>query len=151
VRGPDRSGVNVPAVRMVDPVEGVLGIEWIEGQSVRHLLPGGAEEEGEEPRPEAGQSNAEEEVDVDPLLEFHIDQGTSHSTTSSTCTNLSLGTDTLMDMIGGEIAKMHGADIIHGDLTTSNMMLRHPLSCPPSLPTELVTFPLLFPHPQTEF
>ena len=31
-----------------------------------------------------------------------------------------------MAMIGSEIAKMHTADIVHGDLTTSNMMLRHP-------------------------
>jgi TP53 regulating kinase-like protein len=30
-----------------------------------------------------------------------------------------------MGLIGTEIAKMHMADIIHGDLTTSNMMLRH--------------------------
>ena len=29
-----------------------------------------------------------------------------------------------MALIGAEIAKMHQADIIHGDLTTSNMMLR---------------------------
>ena len=29
-----------------------------------------------------------------------------------------------MVMIGEEIAKMHKADIIHGDLTTSNMMLQ---------------------------
>ena len=36
--------------------------------------------------------------------------------------------DALMGMIGTEIAKMHQADIIHGDLTTSNMMLRHPSS-----------------------
>ena len=36
--------------------------------------------------------------------------------------------DTLMDMIGDEIAKMHLADVVHGDLTTSNMMLRHPTS-----------------------
>lgn len=45
-----RAGVNVPGVRMVDVVEGVLGIEWIEGKSVRRLLPGGAEgeEEGSE-------------------------------------------------------------------------------------------------------
>ena len=34
----------------------------------------------------------------------------------------------VMGMIGTEIAKMHKADIIHGDLTTSNMMLRHPSS-----------------------
>jgi TP53 regulating kinase and related kinases len=33
-----------------------------------------------------------------------------------------------MVMVGTEIAKMHLADIIHGDLTTSNMMLRHPVS-----------------------
>ena len=31
-----------------------------------------------------------------------------------------------MSMIGMEIAKMHQADIVHGDLTTSNMMLRRP-------------------------
>ena len=29
-----------------------------------------------------------------------------------------------MGLIGAEIAKMHKGDIIHGDLTTSNMMLR---------------------------
>ena len=50
-----------------------------------------------------------------------------------------------MDLIGIEIAKMHGADIIHGDLTTSNMMLRHPLSFKSpqgaSIPTELVRRP----------
>jgi tRNA A-37 threonylcarbamoyl transferase component Bud32 len=33
-----------------------------------------------------------------------------------------------MKMVGTEIAKMHLADIVHGDLTTSNMMLRHPSS-----------------------
>jgi tRNA A-37 threonylcarbamoyl transferase component Bud32 len=33
-------------------------------------------------------------------------------------------TDKLMTLIGTEIAKMHKGDIIHGDLTTSNMMLR---------------------------
>lgn len=33
-----------------------------------------------------------------------------------------------MIMVGTEIAKMHLADIVHGDLTTSNMMLRHPPS-----------------------
>ena len=36
--------------------------------------------------------------------------------------------DHLMTLIGTEIAKMHLADIIHGDLTTSNMMLRDPAS-----------------------
>lgn len=43
------------------------------------------------------------------------------------------GTDALMAMVGAEIAKMHLADIIHGDLTTSNMMVRHPSSVVDSL------------------
>ena len=29
-----------------------------------------------------------------------------------------------MEMIGQELARMHKVDIVHGDLTTSNMMLR---------------------------
>ncbi|RKP26517.1 kinase-like domain-containing protein [Syncephalis pseudoplumigaleata] len=29
----------------------------------------------------------------------------------------------LADIIGGQLAKMHAADVVHGDLTTSNMML----------------------------
>lgn len=44
-------------------------------------------------------------------------------------------------MIGEEIGKMHLADIIHGDLTTSNMMVRllfDPAS-PPPLPTPIPT------------
>lgn len=40
-----RNGVRVPGVRMVDAECGVLGLEWIEGRSVRSLL--GAGEEGE--------------------------------------------------------------------------------------------------------
>jgi len=101
---------------MVDAVEGVLGIEWIHGQSVRKLVPGGAEEdedESEDSEPEA----------VDLLDEYEI------------------AVDVLMQLIGQEIAKMHLADVIHGDLTTSNMMLRHPSSFKsrhPTLSTELV-------------
>lgn len=30
---------------MVDAAEGLLGIEWIEGSSVKHLLPSGASED----------------------------------------------------------------------------------------------------------
>lgn len=33
-------------------------------------------------------------------------------------------TDALLEAIGREIGKMHLADVIHGDLTTSNMMVR---------------------------
>jgi hypothetical protein len=49
--------------------------------------------------------------------------------------------DDLMPLIGIEIAKMHLTDIIHGDLTTSNMMLRHPSSFP-SMGTTVSTKPV---------
>ncbi|KAJ7171708.1 hypothetical protein C8R43DRAFT_1085030 [Mycena crocata] len=108
-----RSGVNVPVIRMVDAAEGILGLEWIDGQSVRRLLPGGAGDEDElidseeEPEPEI----------VDLLQEYDT------------------SVDVVMQLIGQEIAKMHLADVIHGDLTTSNMMLRHPSSFKSRLPT----------------
>ncbi|KAJ6573859.1 hypothetical protein DFH09DRAFT_1151272 [Mycena vulgaris] len=116
-----RSGVNVPGIRMVDAAEGVLGIEWIDGNSVRKLLPGGAGEDDEVVfDPEEGEP--EQDV-VDLLQEYDI------------------SLDVLVQLIGQEIAKMHLADVIHGDLTTSNMMLRHPSSFKsrhPTLRTELV-------------
>ncbi|KIM51686.1 hypothetical protein SCLCIDRAFT_1224240 [Scleroderma citrinum Foug A] len=85
---------------MVDAAEGVLGLEWIDGKTVRVLLPGGAEEEDQ------------------------ADHATSDLSGDATLTEFGVTRDTLMSMIGVEIAKMHLADIIHGDLTTSNMMLR---------------------------
>lgn len=106
-----RAGVNVPGVRMVDAAEGVLGIEWIEGKSVRRLLPGGAEEENEVL--DEAQDVTEEEID--PLKDFGV------------------SVDRMMTLIGTEIAKMHLVDIIHGDLTTSNMMLRPTTNSQPDL------------------
>lgn len=106
-----RSGVSVPGIRMVDATEGILGIEWIEGKSVRLLLGGGAEDEQEieiEDYPEDSDEDEPQDEDIDSLLEYEVTL------------------DELMSMIGTEIAKMHHADVIHGDLTTSNMMVRHP-------------------------
>ncbi|KAJ7051198.1 kinase-like domain-containing protein [Mycena amicta] len=107
-----RAGVNVPSLRMVDASEGVLGIEWIDGLSLRRLLPGGTPDEEED---ESEEQSALEEYGI--------------------------SMDVLMDLIGRELAKLHLADVIHGDLTTSNMMLRHPRSFTSrdsSIPTELV-------------
>ena len=55
---------------MVDAAEGVIGIEWIEGKSVRSLLPGGAEEEIDEAE------DGLDEEDADPLLAYGTSQGT---------------------------------------------------------------------------
>ncbi len=52
-----RAGVVVPTVQVVDADNGIIGMEWVEGWSVREVLGGGAE--GEE----------EVEVDVEDLEE----------------------------------------------------------------------------------
>ncbi|KAI0264906.1 kinase-like domain-containing protein [Gloeopeniophorella convolvens] len=105
-----RCGVSVPGLRFVDATSGILGIEWIDGKSIRFLL--GSSDEGVEE--EFAEDEEEEpptpDVEEDLLAEYEISK------------------DELMVMVGTEIAKMHLADIIHGDLTTSNMMLRHPSS-----------------------
>jgi TP53 regulating kinase-like protein len=74
---------------LVDSENGFLGLEWIEGKSVRNVLLGDAEQSP-----------------VALLASFGI-------TKSS-----------LLEQIGYVLARMHKLDVIHGDLTTSNMMLR---------------------------
>ena len=128
---------------MVDATEGVLGIEWIEGKSVRMLLGGGAEGEEEQvPDPEQFFDDATDTSDesvshVDPLDEYQVTTGAflipaSIPPSDPPCT------DEIMGLIGSEIAKMHKADIIHGDLTTSNMIIRHPFAAKGPSSTKLV-------------
>ena len=56
----------MPGVRFVDAANGVLGIEWVNGKSVRYLLGSGDEDEDE-----AGAGAYE-----DPLAEYEISKGT---------------------------------------------------------------------------
>lgn len=67
-----RAGVNVPAIRMVDAPNGLLAIEWIDGQSVRQLLPGGAEEEFED---DPAEEHEDAIVDQDPLAAYGLPKG----------------------------------------------------------------------------
>ncbi|CAE7206525.1 unnamed protein product [Rhizoctonia solani] len=101
-----RFGVSVPGVRFVHADTGLLGIEWIDGTSVRKVLGGGAEGEEEVEVAEDEDMETDEQVEIDELKEY------------------GLSGERMMTLIGEEIAKMHKSDIIHGDLTTSNMMLR---------------------------
>ena len=73
--GCNRSGVNVPGVRMVDASEGILGIEWIDGKSVRKLLPGGAEDEEEENDEVLEAGDEPLEGNDEPLKEYGISVG----------------------------------------------------------------------------
>lgn len=54
---------------MVDSNEGVIGIEWIEGKSVRRILGGGADAE------EAESSEDDFPEEDNPLHEYAIDIG----------------------------------------------------------------------------
>lgn len=117
-----RSGVSVPGIRMVDPVDGVLGLEYIDGPSVRTVLGGGADDDGDEV--EEGSGGGESSYWDGYLEKNGLSQGKGQE--SSTCgINVYFHVlECIMTTIGTEIAKMHAVDVIHGDLTTSNMMLR---------------------------
>ena len=66
---------------MVDAAEGVLGIEWIEGKSVRMLLGGGAEGEEEQVLDsdqffdDTTDTSGESVSHVDPLDEYQVTTG----------------------------------------------------------------------------
>ena len=61
-----KAGVTVPGIRCVDDRAGVLGIEWIEGRSVREWLGGGAE--GEEDYEIDGEEECDEAEDDEEVL-----------------------------------------------------------------------------------
>ncbi|KAF8752962.1 Lipopolysaccharide kinase (Kdo/WaaP) family [Rhizoctonia solani] len=64
-----RFGVSVPGIRFVHADTGVLGIEWIEGTSVRKVLGGGAE--GEEELDVAEEEIEDEEAEMDELKDVY--------------------------------------------------------------------------------
>jgi hypothetical protein len=73
--------VNVPGLRYVDAIEGLLGIEWIEGKTIKYLLPSGAQEEftGDENEDKNDLDDTSSLVpDDDPLKEYGISIGASY-------------------------------------------------------------------------
>lgn len=64
----------VPGLRIVDLREGVLGMEWIEGWSVREVLGGGQDDEEVVDQNEEEDTEEEEDV-ILTLQEMGIDQG----------------------------------------------------------------------------
>jgi len=56
---------------MVDATEGLLGIEWIEGKSVKQVLPSGADDEDDD----VGGVDGVEIDQEDPLAAFGITTG----------------------------------------------------------------------------
>jgi TP53 regulating kinase-like protein len=91
-----REGVPVPAVYAMDPAAGWMMMEWIEGIPVRVGI---NEWLGERPEDETAAESAQQEVGETPLVD-------------------------LMKRIGTAVGALHRTGVVHGDLTTSNMMLR---------------------------
>lgn len=92
-----KEGVSVPAVLGGDWGAGWLVLEWVEGRTVRECLDRWVEAVGKK-RQQGRESGVEEEHEI-------------------------LG---LMGRIGRAVGRLHEVGVCHGDLTTSNLMLRTP-------------------------
>ena len=73
----------------------------------------------------------------DPFDEYQVTIGVSPVPTLRFPPNPSPA-DEIMGSIGSEIVKMYKADIIHGNLTTSNMIIMHPFVTKGPSPTKPV-------------
>lgn len=100
-----REGVPVPAVYCVDEAAGWLMIEWVPGQPVRARVNAwlGDKAEAEVLRPAGGDG----------------DEGGDNKGSKGNSELVAL-----MRRVGAAVGALHAAGIVHGDLTTSNMMLR---------------------------
>jgi len=105
--------VTVPTVLWVDESHGVLGLEKIEGWSVREVLGGGAEGEA-----------AEEDAAEGEELEQSAEVEEEESEGMIALRRAGVSVKDLMRAIGTALARLHITTIVHGDLTTSNMMVR---------------------------
>lgn len=93
-----KAGIEVPALRCLDLDHGILGMEFIPGETVRQVLGGGVE------------GAVESEAGVNQQQAAGRDLSEAEQTK-------------LLKSIGAVLARLHAANLIHGDLTTSNMIL----------------------------
>ncbi|KAL6158228.1 serine/threonine-protein kinase bud32 [Exserohilum turcicum] len=123
-----RDGVNVPRVLGADWDAGWIVMEFVEGRTVRRVLDewvasgtstgtgaGNGEGAGETRKGKQEEDEEEEEEEEEDILN-------------------------LMRRVGAQIGKLHALGVCHGDLTTSNIMLRSPPSPSPS-PSPSTTSP----------
>ncbi|KAI9802650.1 MAG: hypothetical protein M1825_002672 [Sarcosagium campestre] len=97
----------VPALYALDADEGWLMMEWVEGRSVRDVL---LERQKRAAREPSGGGEVTPHEDA-----RHADVGNEADSTVVIM---------LMHKVGAAVARMHSLGIVHGDLTTSNIMIR---------------------------
>ncbi|KAI9708208.1 MAG: serine/threonine-protein kinase bud32 [Bogoriella megaspora] len=105
-----KEGVRVPAVLGADWEAGWLVLEWIEGATIRKCLDVWSPSKIPTASSSTGEEGREEEEGEREDIQHRLKD--------------------LMHRIGRAIGKLHSIGVVHGDLTTSNIMLR-----PPSIPT----------------
>ncbi|KAL1878294.1 serine/threonine-protein kinase bud32 [Diaporthe australafricana] len=97
-----REGVAVPAVYCVDEAAGWMMIEWVDGQPVRSRVNAWL---GDKTETEVLRGSGDK------------DDGDGESGGNAELVDL-------MRRVGAAVGALHAAGFVHGDLTTSNMMLR---------------------------
>ncbi|WVQ91420.1 EKC/KEOPS complex subunit BUD32 [Cryptococcus gattii] len=136
-----KAGVTVPKVVWVDEKAGVIGMERIEGWSVREVLGGGAEGEVEIIAEQEIEGEVENKIEATPVRE---EPEESENEGLTVLKNLGVTEEHLMRSIGAALARLHKTMIIHGDLTTSNMMVRLTPGGPGPYEIVLIDFGLSF-------
>ena len=124
-----------------------MALEKIEGWSIREVLGGGAEGEEEELEGEYEEGWEEREKmevreegiseGMEALLRIGVTKGRSVLTYGR---GELMKIEDLMRSIGTILAQLHSTGIIHGDLTTSNMMLRLTPNSPSGKQYEIVSY-----------
>lgn len=106
-----REGVAVPALYGLDEAQGLLSLEWVPGRPVR--------------------------VEINEFLRRRQDDQGRAGPVAPDDPSAARAVD-LMRRIGAAVGRLHKVGVVHGDLTTSNMMLRPwaPAQAPAAGPTE---------------
>lgn len=124
-----------------------MALEKIEGWSIREVLGGGAE--GEEEELEGEYEEGWEEREKMEVREEGVSEGMEALLRIGVTKGMSVLTygrgelmkiEDLMRSIGTILAQLHSTGIIHGDLTTSNMMLRLTPNSPSGKTYEIVSY-----------
>ncbi|KAG7135639.1 EKC/KEOPS complex subunit BUD32 like protein [Verticillium longisporum] len=128
-----RDGVLVPAVLALDDTAGWLMLEWIAGPPVRVAVNNWLDRRhpaGRAPASSAAALGAvpkeEEEQQQQEAVKLQTEDGRP-SAEAERRLREDRDLKALMRKVGAAVGRLHKSGVIHGDLTTSNMMLRPPL------------------------
>ncbi|OLN86489.1 EKC/KEOPS complex subunit BUD32 [Colletotrichum chlorophyti] len=148
-----REGCPVPALYALDEVAGWIMLEWIPGAPVRVRINEYLDSRfptrtplRDIPETTSTSSAAQEDTPMkdqtDPDAQTKPPRASASTTASPSSTTDHPDLKDLMRRVGAAIGKMHSTGIVHGDLTTSNMMLRPPPESPGTTEAAAATSPL---------